>query len=403
MSDHEPPAPQDAPETPDPHAQGGGGSAHGHDHEHHGPDHLAHHFDSLEQQTEANKLGMWACLVTEVLMFGGLFLAYAVYRANHFPVFEYCHWFLDTKLGAINTVVLLASSLTMALGVRAAQLGQQKLLLVMLIATFMGGVGFMGIKSVEYSSKFSHELWWGQGNLYYPVAKKNAYYDKTVNENLGPDQPRQAWTEADRTYRIYELENYYFNYKKGVDWFTPHYIPPEYRVDPKDYAYHGGPADPPPAPAVSVTAPSASARAAADPQDDAQHAAPQPVVGLAGMTSSDIGSPAYGPSGVSTALGDVAIEGLEPDHGHRTHYTWDTLPEAERERVHIFFQIYYAMTGLHGIHVVVGMGLIGWLIFRAAAGAFGPTNFDAVEIVGLYWHLVDLIWIFLFPLLYLIH
>jgi len=88
--------------------------------------------------------------------------------------------------------------------------------------------------------------------------------------------------------------------------------------------------------------------------------------------------------------------------GHAT-MTFATLPQAAKERVHIFFQTYFMMTGLPGLHVLIGMGVIGWLIIVSIKGRFGSEYFTPVEIGGLYWHLVDLIWIFLFPLLYLIH
>src|SRR5947199_6455645 len=116
------------PTTLDPHGhdpQGGHGN--GHD------PHLAHHFDSPEQQMESGKLGMWVFLATEILMFGGLFCAYSVYRHNHPEVFEWAHHALNRTWGAINTVVLLASSLTMAWGVRASQMGNNKALKVCLI------------------------------------------------------------------------------------------------------------------------------------------------------------------------------------------------------------------------------------------------------------------------------
>src|SRR5579862_7564183 len=99
---------------------------HGHDdHEHEHPKFLAHHFDTPQQQFDAGKLGIWLFLTTEILLFSGLFCAYSVYRANHPEIFEYAHLYLNKNLGAINTVVLLFSSLTMAWGVRAAQLGQK--------------------------------------------------------------------------------------------------------------------------------------------------------------------------------------------------------------------------------------------------------------------------------------
>src|SRR5512145_1845802 len=104
---------------------------HGHAHAER-PPHLAHHFETPTQQFESGKLGMWLFLGTELLMFGGLFCAYTIFRSSHPDVFHYGHRFLDKQLGAINTVVLICSSLTMALGVRAAQLGRRRLLVTML-------------------------------------------------------------------------------------------------------------------------------------------------------------------------------------------------------------------------------------------------------------------------------
>ena len=138
----------------------------GHGHHDH-PPHLAHHFETPEQQMESGKLGMWVFLATEILMFGGLFCAYSVYRANHPDVFLYAHQFLDTKWGAIHAAILLASSFTMAWGVRAAQLGQKSLLVLLLSLTLLGGAGFMVIKSIEYSGKYSHGLWVGPVNAFY--------------------------------------------------------------------------------------------------------------------------------------------------------------------------------------------------------------------------------------------
>ncbi len=102
---------------------------------HGGNKHLQHHFESMEQQYESGKLGMWLFLVTEILLFGGLFCAYAVYRHNNPEVFAYAHQFLDKGLGGFNTIVLIVSSLTMAVAVRAAQLGQQKALVTALSLT----------------------------------------------------------------------------------------------------------------------------------------------------------------------------------------------------------------------------------------------------------------------------
>src|SRR5258705_13267190 len=116
---------------------------------------LAHQFDSLAQQKEAATLGMWVFLVTEVLFFGGLFATYAIYRAWYPEAFAAASHSLDVTLGTINTVVLITSSLTMALAVHAAQLGQRKLVLLFLAATMILGAAFLGIKSVEYYHKFT--------------------------------------------------------------------------------------------------------------------------------------------------------------------------------------------------------------------------------------------------------
>src|SRR5580704_13220045 len=116
----------------------------GHNHD----PHLAHHFDTPEQQYASAKLGMWIFLGTEILMFGGLFCAYSVYRHNHPEVFEYAHQFLNKWLGAVNTLVLITSSLTMAWAVRSSQLGDSRTLRWLLVATILGGYIFLGIKSV---------------------------------------------------------------------------------------------------------------------------------------------------------------------------------------------------------------------------------------------------------------
>src|SRR5436190_14077251 len=119
---------------------------------HHHPA-LAHHFDNLEQQKEASTLGMWVFLVTEVLFFGGLFVTYCVYRSWYPDAFAAASHELDVTLGTVNTAVLITSSLTMALGVRAAQLGQRRLLMIFLVVTMMLGAVFLGIKGVEYYHK----------------------------------------------------------------------------------------------------------------------------------------------------------------------------------------------------------------------------------------------------------
>lgn len=275
-------------------APGGGG------HEH--PGHLAHHFDDPAQQVEASKLGMWLFLAQEVLFFGGLFAAYAYFRAHDPEMFHYAHKVLSWKLGAFNTLVLICSSLTMAWGVRMAQLGKRRGLIWMLILTLIFAGVFLGVKYVEYKEKFEHQLLWGR--------------------NYDPD---------------------------------PHVL-----------EEHGIPED-----VAIASLPSKTAAPAETPSVEA--AVPPPAAA----------------DGESTAHGGA---GTAPDEG----------PAHPPENLHIFFGIYFALTGLHGLHVIAGMGVIGWILKRAVRGDFGPEYFTPVDMVGLYWHLVDLIWIFLFPLLYLI-
>jgi cytochrome c oxidase subunit 3 len=231
----------------------------------HNTENLAHHFDSHEQQFQAGKLGMWLFLLTEILLFGGLFCAYAVYRANHPEIFLYAERFLDKTLGALNTCVLIVSSLTMAWGVRCAQLGKRRGLMICLTLTMLLAAVFLGVKCVEYKHKWESGLLWA--SQYQPTA------------------------HAD--------------------------------VDAHDHELSAGlPRD-------------------AEPQ--------------------------------------------------------------ERKNAGIFFSIYFLMTGLHAIHVIGGILVIGWVLMRARTGIFNAQYFGPVDYVGLYWHLVDMIWIFLFPLLYLIH
>ncbi len=204
---------------------------------------LEHHFDSFEQQKESAYFGMWLFLVQEIMFFGGLFTAYVVYRRSHAEAFAAGSHELDITLGAINTAVLIGSSLTMALAVWAAQTERRKSLIGFLFGTILLGGVFLGIKTVEYQHK---------------------------------------WHE--------------------------HHVP--------------------------------------------------------------------GP-----------------------HFVW----EGENpEQVEMFFNLYFAMTGLHALHMIIGIGLLAWVILRAWRGAYTRENHNFVEGMGLYWHFVDIVWIFLFPLLYLL-
>ena len=207
---------------------------------------LREQFETAAQQKDASTLGMWIFLITEIMFFGGMFLAYTVYRSAYPDVFAVASTSLNVYIGAANTIVLLCSSLTMVLAVRAAQLGSQKAIVLFLILTLALGFVFLGVKAYEWNEKFEE-----------------------------------------------------------------HHIP--------GHSFH--------------------------------------------------------------------LEGLAPEL---------------QGQAQLFFSLYFAMTGLHALHMVVGAGIMFVLTWQAHKGRFGPDYMTPVDIGGLYWHFVDIIWIFLFPLLYLI-
>lgn len=209
---------------------------------HHHPA-LQHHFDTLDQQQRASTLGMWVFLVTEVLFFGGLFMAYILYRTWYPEMFIAASSHLNIPLGWANTIVLIASSLTMAMAVRAAQLGNRNHTIIFLVLTMILGAVFLGVKVVEYSDKFNHHLVPG-----------------------------------------------------------PHFA----------------------------------------------------------------------------------------------------FAEPFSQTAQLYFSLYFAMTGLHALHMIIGFGLMSVITVMAWRGKFSAEYYTPVEMAGLYWHFVDIVWIFLFPLLYLI-
>jgi cytochrome c oxidase subunit 3 len=301
------------------------------------PSYLAHHFSRPEQQFDSAKLGMWIFLATEVLFFGSLFCAYAVFRRLNPEIFEYGHQFLDTTLGGINTVILISSSFTMAWAVRCAQLGKKTGLLVLLALTMVGGCCFLGFKYIEYKHK------WEEGLL--PGHRFQPHVEGSHGDGTGVD------AEA---------------------------------IEPDTGE-------------VSGTAGQASAEvtSAGDQPDSATRepagpAEPANTAGAAGTAEEKTALPSPG-----EAPGGLVRRGFTGEE-HRE-------PRSPPEKARIFFGIYFTLTGLHGIHVIAGILVIGWIFIRAAQGRYGRGYYTPVDMVGLYWHLVDLVWIFLFPLLYLIH
>ncbi|HJR07447.1 MAG TPA: cytochrome c oxidase subunit 3 family protein [Pyrinomonadaceae bacterium] len=224
--------------------------------EHHASPNLAHHFDNLEQQREAGSLGMWLFLVTEIMFFGALFTGYIIYRTKYAEAFAIGSHGLNWKFGAFNTVVLIVSSLTMALAVFFAQVGSRQMQVIMLIVTMLLGLTFLGVKAVEYHEKYVDHHIPGFGFKW----EENAY---------------------------------------------PHHVPEENRP---------------------------------------------------------------------------ALE----------------------HNIQMFYWIYFAMTGLHALHMIIGIGGLALISYFAYRGHYTPEYHAPVELFGLYWHFVDIVWIFLFPLLYLL-
>ena len=280
--------------------------------------HVAHHFDGPQHQFDSGKLAMWAFLAQEVLFFSALFVAYIIFRYNHPEVFAYAHKYLDVKFGAINTAVLIFSSLSAAWAVRAAQKNQQKLLIGCLAVTILCAFAFLGIKYIEYSHKFHIGTTFGCN----------------FAPNETPDGTKIEWPEAPIQKLGSELSN----------------------------------------------AENCRALQAANAQ-----------VVTAPLTDKD-GKPLE--PGSPEALAALA----DADKEVKSHYAGLPPPNTN-----MFFSIYFAMTGLHGIHVLVGIGVFIWLLVRAMKGHFSEAYFGPVDFAALYWHIVDLIWIYLFPLLYLIH
>ena len=333
-------------------------SDHHHDHEHDHPDYLGHHWDNPVQQFEAGKLGMWLFLATEVLLFGGLFVAYAVWRSNHPEIFKYGSQFLDTTMGAINTAVLLVSSMTMAMAVTFAARGKMKAVVITLILTLMGAGGFMVIKYFEYSHKF-HEG-------FYPGM---AFYEEPHASHLWLPLEETAIAEKAKVASQEEAASTAL----AVEAATREELP-------------------------------------ASPADAQIWNQPEAGIGPQGLTTNEEQDARaelaiFLPPSVIGDLEDQPEELAYAEHhepGAPVHLS-HPLQDPERPvNAQKFFTIYFLMTGLHGIHVVIGGLVILWLLWLTLRGRFSAAYYTPIDLGGLYWHIVDVIWIFLFPLFYLI-
>jgi len=352
---------------------------HGHGDHAHSP-FLAHHFDDPEQQYDSGKLGIWIFLVTEVLFFSGMFCAYALYRSRNPEVFTFASQFLNAKLGAFNTGVLLFSSLSMAWGVRCAQLRQRTGLVVCLAITLGCASMFLGVKAIEYTHK------WDLGLL--PAGEYISQYSVTAHhEGVSP------W--------LYTLSIVPFLCVIGfLGWYVLTIVQGK-----KRHAEIAGP--------MLVTAlcyflgvfigiAFESAEAAAHTDHGAAHGhvdehhhdgSHTPASDHGANTADDGHATNHEPS----ATRMVSVDAARTVPGAATIESVD-----QKGGAGLFFSIYYCMTGVHAVHILGGMAVLAWLLARATKDQFNEEYFGPVDYVGLYWHLVDLIWIYLFPLLYLI-
>ena len=383
---------------------------HGHEHDHDHPAFLAHHFDTPEQQFDSGKLGIWLFLVTEVLFFSGMFCAYAIFRALRPEVFEGCSQFLNTKLGAINTGVLLFSSLTMAWAVRCSQLEQHKGLVGTLAATLSCAMIFLGVKSIEYSHK------WGMGLL---PAGLFAYDPSNPHPTDHPNYLMYIcipFAIALAGVLLWLVVSAGFGNKMHVAMAMPltvvclcffvgvglGMVLESGDETAEHIDAHADPNGLASAPVMleaekAAAAEAAPAIAASGAMVSVDESVLEILAGDASNTGVTSGLNALeqqnAAAGTSTITGDEAVVGA---------ITTTEIDVMTPTTAGVFFSIYYCMTGIHAIHILAGIGVLVWLLVRAVRLDFNRQYFGPVDYVGLYWHLVDLIWIYLFPLLYLI-
>jgi cytochrome c oxidase subunit 3 len=342
---------------------------------------IAHHFDDAEQQFQSGKLGIWLFLVTEVLFFSGLFVAYTLWRVNHPEIFQQAHVFLDKFLGGINTVVLLFSSLTMAMAVRSAQLENHKGTAFYTLITMVCAAVFLGVKAIEYSHK------WDQGILVrsaFAFKTEHKLPDMWLAQQLGVSD----WLIILSILPAILLVGFFFvaGVMAAMDKpiLSKFFVALGITVGGYFLGAVGGQVymnwkEPGPKSHASATAQPLLLHA--DSLQDEKHAATDP-----GHVTDEHAAEHSGP-----------VTGTRPKNDPHS-----PDPDSFDRDIGIFFSIYYCMTGLHAFHILCGIVFLAWIYLRSLLCHWRSDYFGPVDYVGLYWHLVDLIWIYLFPLLYLI-
>ena len=285
---------------------------------------LQHQFEDMGQQEESVSIGMWFFLAQEIMFFGGLFTVYLVFRSKFPMAFAAGSNHLDAFWGGLNTIVLIVSSLTMALTVYYAQKGNRNLQVILILLTMFFGTVFLGVKAIEYTDKFNHGL--------VPVTglNKKTHAGEKV-EHASTALPFETSVSAAEVVAGELEEHPYINPTGDFQW--------NYGTDLVSQAEKGG---------------------------------------------------------FLTEAERIGYFSRNAEGGMSVDLQKFT------DKVRIFYWIYFVMTGLHALHMIVGLGLMTWLLWTAYRGYYSADYYMPVEMSGLYWHFVDIVWIFLFPLLYLL-
>jgi cytochrome c oxidase subunit 3 len=293
---------------------------HGYVAEEHAPDPVTSHGDP----TPPGKVAIWLFLASEIMFFIGLLATYIIFRSGSPRIFADHAAALNKVAAGTNTLVLIFSSLTMALAVDASQKGLRGRAIACLAITLACATGFMVIKYIEYKDKFTHH---------------------TIVERA-----------AD-----------------GKLWIYDGHLAEKVR-DPKTGALT----------AIKLTHAARAAVPADGPFDIHWMSGAQ----VAALEKQQGHAPAADAGGGGHHGGDYTIPATNISQ-NITYGPWKN----------VFYASYFITTGVHGLHVVGGMVALAFLLVHAIFGRIFPAH---TEYVGLYWHFVDLVWIFLFPLLYLI-
>jgi cytochrome c oxidase subunit 3 len=359
--------------------------------EHHADDHehgefIAHHFDTAEQQFDSGKLGIWLFLVTEILFFSGLFVLYTLYRSHHPEIYEQAHVFLDKYLGGLNTLVLLFSSLTMALGVRCAQMGNNRGTAVYTLITMFCAAMFIGVKAIEYSHKWDMGIW--VRSAFSLHEGHHEAPEGTIAHSLGVSQYLVYFSAIPAILLVVfaGLSAFGFMIQRtviskffaGLAFTTLGYF---FGVLVGHFYMQitgGG------------TGGSHAARPVLLHALGDEHGSQTVEVDSGHHSETKVGDQQAGQGTAGHVDGSAAGNDHGPDKS-----------DLNRD-IGIFFSIYYCMTGLHAVHILAGIAFLSWIFSRSLQGHWRSDYFGPVDYVGLYWHLVDMIWIYLFPLLYLI-